>query len=202
MTNLKVAEGVLPPKGAAVKVAEGNKRKWDGIGKSVVPTPSQPAKKFEPSGSSARQKTGRYIGKHPKCNRCGYHHSGNCDKARCHRCNQLGHLAKDCRATLPSAQARTPTPAPAPAVQGTQGRQGCYNSGDTGHFKRDYPKLKQGENGKNGNGNGNNGGGGRTARAFVIGSAEARQDPDTVTGTFLLNDCYVSVLFDFGAVKS
>ena len=45
MTNLKVAEGVLPPKGTAVKVTEGNKRKWDGVGKSVVPAPSQPAKR-------------------------------------------------------------------------------------------------------------------------------------------------------------
>ena len=35
-SNLKVAEGVLPPKGATVKVAEGNKRKWESVGKSVV----------------------------------------------------------------------------------------------------------------------------------------------------------------------
>ena len=97
---------------------------------------------------------------------------------------------------------QTPAATPAPAAQGTQGRQGCYNCGDAGHFKRECPKLKQGDNGKGVNGNGNNGGGGRTARAFVIGSAEARQDPDTVTGTFLLNDRYVSVLFDSGADKS
>ncbi|MCO6420079.1 hypothetical protein JYK14_28595, partial [Siccirubricoccus sp. KC 17139] len=30
----------------------------------------------------------------------------------------------------------------------------------------------------------------------------ARQDPNLVTGTFLLNDCYASVLFDTGADRS
>ena len=125
MTNLKVAEGVLPPKGAAAKVAEGNKRKWDSVGKSVVP--AQPAKKFDTSGSSSGSKTGGYVGKHPKCNKCGFHHSGNCDRARCHRCHQLGHHAKDCKVALTPTQ--TPAAAPAPAAQGTQGRQGCYNCG-------------------------------------------------------------------------
>ena len=35
--------------------------------------------------------------------------------------------------------------------------------------------------------------------AFVIGAGDARQDPNVVTGTFLLNGFYASVLFDSGA---
>ena len=37
---------------------------------------------------------------------------------------------------------------------------------------------------------------------FEIGAEEARQDPDVVTGTFLLNGHSASVLFDSGADKS
>ncbi|KAD3067059.1 hypothetical protein E3N88_34939 [Mikania micrantha] len=39
-------------------------------------------------------------------------------------------------------------------------------------------------------------------RAFVIGANEARNDPNVVTGTFLVNDHYASILFDTGADKS
>ena len=36
-------------------------------------------------------------------------------------------------------------------------------------------------------------------RAFVLGAAEARDDPNIVTGTFLLFNQIVRVLFDSGA---
>ena len=49
------------------------------------------------------------------------------------------------------------------------------------------------------NGNNNNN---AKARAFVIGAGEDRQDPNIVTGTFLLNNCYASVFFDTGADRS
>ncbi|KAI3775934.1 hypothetical protein L1987_45694 [Smallanthus sonchifolius] len=39
-------------------------------------------------------------------------------------------------------------------------------------------------------------------RAFVIGAGEAKQNPDTVMGTFLLNNHYAYMLFDTGAERS
>ncbi|KAJ9544597.1 hypothetical protein OSB04_024304 [Centaurea solstitialis] len=48
---------------------------------------------------------------------------------------------------------------------------------------------------------GNRGGLAR-GRAFVIGAEEAKQNPDVVTGTFLLNNYPASVLFDSGADRS
>ncbi|XP_071727670.1 uncharacterized protein [Rutidosis leptorrhynchoides] len=39
-------------------------------------------------------------------------------------------------------------------------------------------------------------------RAFNINSSEARDDPKLVTGTFLLDNHHVYVLFDYGADKS
>ncbi|GJW61114.1 hypothetical protein Tco_0110449 [Tanacetum coccineum] len=36
----------------------------------------------------------------------------------------------------------------------------------------------------------------------MLGGGEALQDPNIVTGTFLLNNCYASVLFDMGVNRS
>nr|GEX15197.1 putative reverse transcriptase domain-containing protein [Tanacetum cinerariifolium] len=75
---------------------------------------------------------------------------------------------------------------------------GCFECGASGHFKRDYPKLK------------NKNGGNRNAQGWVyaVGNAEknrnAPMNPDSnvVTGTFLLNNRYASILFDTGADRS
>nr|GEU30949.1 putative reverse transcriptase domain-containing protein [Tanacetum cinerariifolium] len=65
-----------------------------------------------------------------------------------------------------------------------------------GHYKRDCPKL---ENKSQGNqaGNGND-----VARAYVVGTAETNLNFIVVTSTFLLNNCYASILFDTGADRS
>nr|GEY25622.1 hypothetical protein [Tanacetum cinerariifolium] len=75
---------------------------------------------------------------------------------------------------------------------------GCFEYGATGHFKRDCPKLKN-KDGEKGNAPG---------WVYVVGNAEkrgnAKKDPDSnvVTGTFLLNNRYVFILFDTGADRS
>ncbi|GKC16242.1 putative reverse transcriptase domain-containing protein [Tanacetum coccineum] len=56
-----------------------------------------------------RQNTGRayaawsgekkpYGGSKPLCSKCNYHHDGQC-APKCHKCNRVGHLARDCRST-------------------------------------------------------------------------------------------------------
>ncbi|GJY42766.1 putative reverse transcriptase domain-containing protein [Tanacetum coccineum] len=70
----------------------------------------------------------------------------------------------------------------------------CYSD----HFKRDCPKLKN-KDGGNGSAQG---------WVYAVGNAEkkgnASRDPDSnvVTGTFLLNNHYASILFDTGADRS
>nr|GEU30649.1 RNA-directed DNA polymerase homolog [Tanacetum cinerariifolium] len=67
----------------------------------------------------------------------------------------------------------------------------CFNCNEKGHRKRDCPKLK-----KNGQGGNNHG------AVYKLRAMDAQQDPKVVTGTFLLNNRYATVLFDSGADKS
>ncbi|GJT17982.1 hypothetical protein Tco_0876688 [Tanacetum coccineum] len=83
-----------------------------------------------------------------------------------------------------------------------------YKCGRPGHFRKDYPKLRNQNRGnqtrnKNGNKTGNQTGGNEaTTRAYAIGGGGANPDSNVVTGTFLLNNCYASMLFDLGADRS
>ncbi|GKD98881.1 putative reverse transcriptase domain-containing protein, partial [Tanacetum coccineum] len=65
-----------------------------------------------------------------------------------------------------------------------------------GHFKRDYPRLKNKNYGNQG-GNGN-----ASAKVYVVGNAGTSPDSNVVMHTFLLNNCYASILFDIGADRS
>nr|GEY52182.1 putative reverse transcriptase domain-containing protein [Tanacetum cinerariifolium] len=75
---------------------------------------------------------------------------------------------------------------------------GCFECGNPGHFKRDCPKLKNKDEG-NGNAQG---------WVYAVGNAErngnAAGNPDSnfITGMFLLNNRYASILFDTGADRS
>nr|GEV93636.1 putative reverse transcriptase domain-containing protein [Tanacetum cinerariifolium] len=73
----------------------------------------------------------------------------------------------------------------------------CYECGVQGHFKRECPKLK------NNNNHGNQGGrDDAPAKVYAVGRVGTDPDSNIVTGTFLLNNRYASVLFDTGADKS
>ncbi|GKD21432.1 putative reverse transcriptase domain-containing protein [Tanacetum coccineum] len=65
-----------------------------------------------------------------------------------------------------------------------------------GHYKKDFPKLK---NKNHGNQAGN---GEARARAYAVGNAGTNPNSNIVTGTFLLNGRYASILFDIGADMS
>ncbi|GJU39959.1 putative reverse transcriptase domain-containing protein [Tanacetum coccineum] len=70
----------------------------------------------------------------------------------------------------------------------------CYEYGTQGYYKRDCLKLKnQGNQAGNGN---------ALERAYVVGTAGTNLNSNVVTGMFLLNNRYASILFDTGADRS
>ncbi|GJS75942.1 putative reverse transcriptase domain-containing protein [Tanacetum coccineum] len=81
----------------------------------------------------------------------------------------------------------------------------AYIAGNNEKRGKDCPKLRNQNHGnKTGNKNGNKtknqtGGNEAIARAYAIGGRGANPDPNVVTGIFLLNNCYASMLFDSGA---
>ncbi|GJZ39541.1 reverse transcriptase domain-containing protein [Tanacetum coccineum] len=148
-----------------------------------------------------RQNTGRaytagpgekreYTGSLPLCTKCNYHHKGPC-APRCNKCKKIGHLARDCRSSGPNGNNNNRGNSGTTQNAGT-----CYECGVQGHFKRDCPKLKNKNHGNQG-GNGN-----APAKVYVVGNAGTNPDSNVVTGTFLLNNRYASILFDTGADRS
>ncbi|GKA46532.1 putative reverse transcriptase domain-containing protein [Tanacetum coccineum] len=73
----------------------------------------------------------------------------------------------------------------------------CYECGAQGHFKRKCPKLKNNNNLGNPVGNVN-----APAKVYALGHAGTNPYSNVVTGTFLLNNRYASILFDTGADRS
>ncbi|GJS07230.1 putative reverse transcriptase domain-containing protein [Tanacetum coccineum] len=130
-----------------------------------------------------------YGGSKPLCSKCNYHHDIQC-APQCHKCNKVGHLARDCRST-----ANTNTANNQRSTRASQ-KPTCYECGAHGHFKMDCPKLKTNNRGNQG-GNGN-----APAKVYAVGHAGINPYSNVVTGTFLLNNRYASVLFDTGADRS
>nr|GFB34784.1 putative reverse transcriptase domain-containing protein [Tanacetum cinerariifolium] len=80
---------------------------------------------------------------------------------------------------------------------GSGQKSGCYECGVQGHFKRECPKLKNHNNQGNQSGRNN-----APARVYAVGRAGTDPNANVVTGTFLLNNRYASILFDTGADRS
>ncbi|GJS25106.1 putative reverse transcriptase domain-containing protein [Tanacetum coccineum] len=117
---------------------------------------------------------GRYAGDLPLCKRCNYHHTGPCT-GRCNNCNRMGHLSKNCRSKKPATRSNQ---LPVIVV--------CHACGEKGHYTNQCQKTNINAQG----------------RAYMLRDKNAQQDPNVITGMFLLNQHLVRVLFDSGADRS
>ncbi|KAM0026019.1 putative transcription factor interactor and regulator CCHC(Zn) family [Helianthus debilis subsp. tardiflorus] len=130
----------------------------------------------------------KYQGTLPKCNHCDFHHMGNCRLGKCENCGKSGRHTEDCWGKGIGGYNGNGNGNIGGNSNGNRngnraGRnQGCFSWGSNDHFMKDCPK-------------GNN----AQARAFVIGARNAREDPNVVTGTFIINNHFASILFDTGA---
>nr|GFB77498.1 putative reverse transcriptase domain-containing protein [Tanacetum cinerariifolium] len=132
----------------------------------------------------------KYGGSKPLCAKCNYHHEGPC-APKCRNCNKIGHFARDYRSATNTNNANNQR------GTGSSQRPACYECGVQGHFKRECPKLKNNDNHGNQGGRNN-----APARVYAVGHAGTDPYANIVTGTFLLNNRYASILFDTCADRS
>ncbi|GJR86307.1 putative reverse transcriptase domain-containing protein [Tanacetum coccineum] len=171
------------------RILEGNKRKWENFqsgnssGKSNHKDNSRQSSQNNQKQGNARAMTtapneGKVSsGSLPVCERCFTRHVGQCT-IKCHKCGKIGHKARYCK------EKNVATGANAQPIWT------CYDCGEQGHTRNRCPKkVKQEEVGE------------ARGRAYAIKDAEP-QGPNVVTGTFLLNNRYASVLFDSGSDRS
>nr|GEU80628.1 reverse transcriptase domain-containing protein [Tanacetum cinerariifolium] len=169
-----------------------SKRKFENTSRNIQ-NQQQHSNKRQNTGwvyTAASGEMKQYGGSKPLCAKCNYHHDGPC-APKCRNYNRIGHFARDCRnmANTNNANNQRGT--------GLGQKAACYECGVQGHFKTECPKLK------NNNNHGNQGGRNNApARVYVVGRERTDLDANVVTGTFLLNNRYASVLFDTGADKS
>ncbi|GJS87749.1 reverse transcriptase domain-containing protein [Tanacetum coccineum] len=184
-------------KGYAMKSAE-NKRKFDSSQKDN--RGQQPPFKRQNVGgqnlarayTAGNNKRKVYNGPLPLYNKCKFHHEGPCT-VRYGKCNKVGHLTRDYKATI--------------SITSNQRGQvvnqrvlTCFECGRQGHYRSDYQKLKDHNRG---NKTGNKSGIGEArGKAYVLGGGDANPDSNVVTGTFLLNNHYASILFDSSVDQS
>ncbi|GJZ37622.1 putative reverse transcriptase domain-containing protein [Tanacetum coccineum] len=114
-----------------------------------------------------------YTGNLPLCKRCTLHHTGPCT-VKCQTCNKVGHLTRNCR------NKGTTNGSNLQPVSVT-----CHACGDKGHYRNQCPKANNNAH----------------ERAYLMRDKNAQQDPNVVTGTFILNQHLARVLFDSGANK-
>ncbi|GJX76879.1 retrotransposon protein, putative, ty3-gypsy subclass [Tanacetum coccineum] len=145
-----------------------NKRKLNNTSKNNQ-NQQQPNKKQNTGKAYAaghREKK-YYGGSKPLCPKCNYHHDGPCP-AKCHRCNIVGHLVRNCRRPTNDNTINHQR------GTGTSQKANCYECGNQGHYKRDCPERKN-QSHKN-----QIGGTGAHGVVHTLREGETDQDPHNI----------------------
>ncbi|GJX28044.1 putative reverse transcriptase domain-containing protein [Tanacetum coccineum] len=119
-------------------------------------------------------KNSRYTGSLPLCKKCTQNHTRPCT-VKCQTCNKVGHLTRNCKNKGPATGSNLQP------VSVT-----CHACGEKGHYINQCLKANNNAHG----------------RAYLLRDRNAHQDPNVVTGMFLLNQHLARVLFDSEADKS
>ncbi|GJW86838.1 reverse transcriptase domain-containing protein [Tanacetum coccineum] len=159
----------------------------DKKGSTIAERQAENKRKAYTAGSGEKKP---YGGSKPLCAKCNYHHDGPC-APKCHKCNKVGYVARDCRSAGNANNANNQR------STGSGQKPTCFECGVQGHFKKECPKLKNNKNRGNQVGNDR-----APTKVYVVEHAGTNPYSNIVTGTFLLNNRYASILFDTGADRS
>nr|GEV64324.1 putative reverse transcriptase domain-containing protein [Tanacetum cinerariifolium] len=100
----------------------------------------------------------------PLCTKCNYHHTGQC-APKCGKCKRYGHTTTDCQVNTNNNNSNR-----------NQKARACYECGNTGHIKRNCPKLN------------NRGNGIAQGRAYVLGGRDASPDSNVITAHITMKE--------------
>ncbi|GJU07520.1 putative reverse transcriptase domain-containing protein [Tanacetum coccineum] len=117
----------------------------------------------------------RYVGNLPLCKKCIMYHTEPCT-VKCKTCNKVDHLTKNYKTKRPATRSNL---LPVTVT--------CHAYGEKGHYANQCRKTTT-----------NNAQG----RAYMLRDRNAHQDPNVITGMFILNQHLARVLFNSGADKS
>ncbi|GJR96585.1 putative reverse transcriptase domain-containing protein, partial [Tanacetum coccineum] len=134
-------------KGYAMKNTK-NKRKFDNSQKdNHGQQPPFKRQNVARAYTASNNKRRVYNGPLPLCNKCKFHHEGPCTM-RYGKCNKVGHLTRDCKATNSTTSTQRGQVVNQRVVN-------YYKCGRQGYYKNHFPKLKEQNHGnKTGNKNG------------------------------------------------
>nr|GFC48843.1 hypothetical protein [Tanacetum cinerariifolium] len=136
-----------------------NKKRLDNTSKNNQNQQQQPNKRQNTGRvyTAASGKRKEYVGTLPLCNKCKFHHNGQCT-AKCVNCKRVCHLTRDCRSPAATNNHKNPT---------------CYECGNQWHY-RSCPELKNQDHG-------NQAGGTRVhGMVHALGGGETNQDLNDV----------------------
>ncbi|GKA69412.1 reverse transcriptase domain-containing protein [Tanacetum coccineum] len=116
-----------------------------------------------------------------------------CDSPRdpTKKCNKVGHMTRDCMNVIVATTTQR-------ALVVNQRIPTCFECRRQRHYMNECPKLKNQIRGNKAGKNTNE----AKRKVYVLGGGEANPDFNVVTGTFLLNNHYASMLFDSGTDRS
>ncbi|GKF00050.1 reverse transcriptase domain-containing protein [Tanacetum coccineum] len=166
------------------RIMKGKKRKWESFqsrnssGKGNRRDNSrQTLQNNQKQGNARAMVTTPTDRKLPLCERCFSRHVGQCT-IKCHKCGKVGHKSRYCKEKIVTIGANA------------QPVWTCDDCGEQGHTRNRCPKRVKQEEVREVRG-----------RAYAIKDAEPKGS-NVVTGMFLLNNRYASVLFDSGSDRS